>query len=204
MVKDRSEAMLLSMADLGLGKEMVAVLLEMSGDYHRDHIRFMKGPVVVHRSPWDDTIPKWLFDGIAGDRLRIIFQEREEGVVGQHIGPVELSAVMYPAMLESPTSSEVSDLYLWATTKACARRDDKPEAVYWENLGCDPVEDRHVLEPNGRCHHAYRELAHAVRSKVLEQQMERERAEKRTKKPAPAVPVVAEELPLFALAKVPA
>lgn len=73
--------MLTALADVGCSRHVLAALLALD-NVGRDHIRFLTGPVVQHRSPWADTTPPWLYEAVTAERLRIILDEHEAGKVG--------------------------------------------------------------------------------------------------------------------------
>ena len=157
--------MLSALADLGGGKHILAAFLALD-NAHPDHIRFLTGPIIQHRSPWADTTPSWLYEAIAADRLRIILDEHERRQTGWQVGPAELTAVMYPATMDAPLSIEYSAIYLWAAAQANARHYGKTVDEIWAAIG-EPVEDRLITEPSGRYHHAYRQLCTDIRHRVI-------------------------------------
>ena len=101
--------MLTLLADMGCSKHVLAALLEMDRA-HKDHILFLIGPVIQHRSQWASSTPPWLYQAVTGDRLRIILEEHESGKTGWQVGPAELTAVMYPASMEAPMRMEYADI----------------------------------------------------------------------------------------------
>lgn len=184
--------MLTGLAELGCGKHVLAALLAADKP-HPDHIRFFTGPVIQHRSPWADTTPQWLYAAVTADRLRIILDEHERREIGWQIGPAELTAVMYPAAMDAPLSPEYADIYLWAAAQANARHTGKTVAEIWSCIG-PPVEDRHVTDPSGRCHHAYRQLCRDIRRRVMKAA---DNAPRGARTPAAQPSVVTEQLSLF-------
>jgi len=181
---DRFNEGLMQAAMLGLmpPKIIAAVTEAFTPDkLSLDDLRFLKGPLVVHESPWNVDRPAWLAEQAGAERIGIVF-----GVTPQYIiGPAELATVMYGASLDAPLSHYHADLYIWATVNAVAKRDGKTAQDVWHglfggNLGMGrPIEDREVLEPGGRLYETYREIAHDVRRRVISQQAERDRGVKR-------------------------
>ncbi len=165
------ERMLLALADIGCGKHLLAAFLSLD-NAHQDHIRFLTGPIVQHRSPWADTTPEWLCEAVTADRLRIILQE--------------------PAA--APLSMDYSDIYLWAAAQATARHTGKTVAEIWSSIGGDPVEDRLIVDPSGRYHYAYRQLCGDIRRRVVKAASA---SSGTAKSPAPDPAVVTEQLSLF-------
>ena len=134
------------------------------------------GPVVQHRSCWRDLTPLWIFQTIHAERLRLIVDEHARGDIGWQVGPAELTAVMQPATMEAPLCYEYTQIYLWASAQAVARRDAKPVADIWQALGGAPVTDDQVTCPGGAYYQDYRQLASDIRRKVVQAQHERERS----------------------------
>lgn len=184
--------MLVALADIGCGKHVLAALLSLDG-VHQDHIRFLTGPVVQHRSPWASTTPEWLYQAVTADRLRIILDEHERRAVGWQVGPAELTAVMYPATMDAPLSVEYSDIYLWAAAQANARHTGKTVAAIWAGIG-EPVEDRPIISEGGRYHYAYRQLCGDIRRRVIKAAGAASRDAK-IQEPEPAI--ITEQLSLF-------
>ncbi|MFN6475336.1 hypothetical protein [Nostoc sp. DedQUE07] len=157
-----TRAMLLLLAELDTNKEVIAALLEM-GDMEMGHIRYIAAPVMVHRGAWSDTIPSWIFRAIAIDRLKLVFEEHDKGIVGNLVTPGEIVAVMMPASYEAPMKSRWVDVYLWACNEAMVAHNRLKDGVKdtWELIGCRPVEYKSIK-------HDYEELARDIRSKVVE------------------------------------
>jgi hypothetical protein len=185
--------LLIALAELDCSKHVLAALLSLDG-LHQDHIRFLTGPVVQHRSPWAETTPEWLCRAVTVDRLRIILDEHERGEAGWQVGPAELTAVMYPATMDAPLSMEYTDIYLWAAAQANARHYGKTVAEMWSAVGGDPVEDRHITDPSGRYHHTYRQLCSDIRRRVVKAASA---ASRPGKSPAQESAVITEQLSLF-------
>ena len=190
---DSHAKMLAALADMGCGKHALAALLAPC-NLHADHIRFLTGPVIQHKSPWAETTPEWLYRAITAERLRIILDEHERGPPGWKAGPAELTAVMYPASMEAPMRMEYADIYLWAAAQASARHYRKDEAEIWSAVGGDPVEDRLILEPSGRYHNDYRQLCADIRRRVIKAA---HTASRKAKKAGTAPPVASEQFSLF-------
>lgn len=196
VITPQTAQLLTALTGLGLGKEFAATFLE-TADVHPDHLRWLRGPVVQHRSEWMDLTPSWLFKAIPGERLRIVLDEHARGEVGWHVGPAELTAVMQPASLEAPLSYEHTQLFLWASAHAVARRDDKPLEDIWRALGGAPVMDAQVTRPGGAFYQDYRHLASDIRRKVIQAQKARERSlRSHAPRPAPSRPDIV-QLSLF-------
>jgi len=161
-----SEIMLVRLAELGAPKTLIAAFLEMDRA-HRDHLRYLLGPVVQHQSDWCDTTPSWLYSAITSGRLRIILAERAQGQIGWQVAPEEITACLYPATMDAPMRSDYADLYLWASAQANARHLDKPLYEVWNMLGQDPLPDRMFTKECGRYHRVYRDICREIRSRVV-------------------------------------
>jgi hypothetical protein len=166
-------SMLSALAELGLPASVVASFAAVFdvGGLTLDDRRFLTGPLVVHRSPWNEGRPKWMDIQAVQERVLVVF-----GQLPRHIiGPSEIAAVMYGASMDAPLGHEWHELYLWAAAQAVARRDGG------KRPGCiETLDDDVFLSPDGRYHHSYRELAQDVRRRVVTLQAGRER-ETRTK-----------------------
>ena len=162
----KSVKMLSVLADLGCSKHVLAALLELDSP-HKDHIRFLTGPIIQHRSCWTDTTPPWLYQAITADRLRIILDEHERRETGWQVGPVELTTVMYPATMDAPLPMEYVDIYLWASAQANACHYGKTPDEIWSQIGGEPVPDRLITSPSGRYHQDYRRLCSDIRRRVV-------------------------------------
>ena len=195
-ISDNSASMLIALADLDCSRDVLSALLEMD-DVHQDHLRFLAGPVVQQRSPWAETTPEWLLKSVPADRLRIILEEHKRGEVGWQIGPVELTAVMYPATMDAPLCMEYSDIYLWASAQASSRQYGKPLDEIWDSLGGEPVPDKHILEPRGRYHQDYRKICGDVRRRVVSAAKETSRQQRQAEASQPKTEHETEQLALF-------
>ena len=166
ILSGKSTKMLTVLADLGCSKHVLAALLELDNP-HKDHIRFLTGPIIQHRSPWADTTPPWLYEAVTGDRLRIILDEHERRVTGWQVGPAELTAVIYPATMDAPLPMEITDIYLWASAQANARHHSKTPDEIWSQIGIEPVPDRLITSPSGRYQQDYRRICGDIRRRVV-------------------------------------
>lgn len=185
--------MLTVLADTGCSKHVLAALLGLS-NVHKDHIRFLTGPIIQQRSQWADTTPQWLYQTIAADRLRIILNEHQNRKTGWQVGPVELTTVMYPATMDAPLCMEYSDIYLWASAQANARHRNKTPDEIWSQISVKPVPDKLITNPSGRYHQSYRQLCSDIRRRVVKAATKSARTAK-ARKTEPDISI--EQLPLF-------
>jgi hypothetical protein len=178
----QTSTLLIMLAEQGLSKDVTACFLEMAG-FQRGHLRWLRGPVVQHRSCWMDLTPSWIFQAIHAERLDLILDEHARGDTGWQVGPAELTAVMQPATMEAPLCYEYTQIYLWASAQAVARRDAKPVADIWPALGGEPVTNDQITRPGGAYYQDYRQLASDIRRRVVQAQQERERSPRTPRRP---------------------
>jgi hypothetical protein len=189
---DRILKMLALLGSMGAGKDLVSALADFGGvqppnkprekcvfDSKLDAMRYLRGPLIIHRNGWTDTLPDWM--------PAQAMMERSEIVLGDSpylVGPTEIAAVMYPATMEHPLRSDTCELYLWATANASARHFGKKVKEYWKMLDQRPIADKEVIERGGRLWNNYADLVWEIRRKVIHAQAEREKADKRATVPA--------------------
>ena len=193
------------MCEWGLEVGILVPLLDLAGvKLSADERRFLTGPIVVHRTGWMDLTPEWVFDLARAERFEIVVEKKP-----MIVGPCELTAVMYGAMLEAPRTHDLTELYLWASVNAAARHYKRDPAGIWQNLDHRPIEDSEVIERGGRLWNTYQPLANSVVRKVIDEAHEREREERRREEqieaheraqeewrqqpPSPPRPVVAQQ-----------
>jgi hypothetical protein len=167
--------MLAALAGMGAGRDLVVMLIEFAGiKLPLDERRFLMGPIIVDNSSgWHEVMPRWMPLQVQAERVEIAL-----GEAAWPVGPTEIAAVMYAAVMAAPMSGETVDLYCWATANACARHYGKPVAEYWDKLVSGPrsIEDREVVKPGGRLFETYRELAGEIRRKVIAAQAMRDKS----------------------------
>jgi hypothetical protein len=172
---------LLALAELNLNKNIIAVLLEMSG-FKKEHIQFLCGPIIQHHSPWMSSTPEWMYQAIIPERLRIIIDEHEQGIIGSKVGPVEIATVMYPATCDAPLRHECCSIYLWASAQANAKNTGKSVSEIWEMLGGEVVRDDQVIESRGTYNYEYAALVSDIRHRVVRAEIERMRKSRKPTK----------------------
>lgn len=183
----RSMKMLEAMADMG-GAGVALAFAQAFGlvpEATPEQQRQQDAPLVVYESPWKDSLPDWLRKAVPEERARI--------QLGMHpgwiVGPAEIAAVMYPAVMEAPLREDANQLYLWACTNARAWYDRKPAIEVWMQAGVPIVYDADVVDAGGRYHQAYRRLCEEI---VATRERHAPRRRPAAKKPAPAAPAAAE------------
>ncbi|MBD1995374.1 hypothetical protein H6G00_01845 [Leptolyngbya sp. FACHB-541] len=110
---DKTKRMLQMMIRMRLDKEFAAVLIEQVLPLSVDQLRYLVGPVVVHRNGWSDTIPEWLVFAAYEDRLNVIFEECQTGKITGLAAPADMLAAMYPASMEAPMHHDWCELYFY-------------------------------------------------------------------------------------------
>jgi hypothetical protein len=163
---ERTVKLLSAMAGIGLRGDVLGVLSRFAGvEMTADVERWLTGPLIVHQNGWTETLPKWMLDQVRQERAEIALGHADPRLI---VGPTQIAAVMYPAMLEHPMQHDVAQLYLWATTKAAARKYGRDERAIWKSLNMAPITDDEVLNDRGLSGvaRAYRQLAQEIRRKV--------------------------------------
>ncbi|MCB0094181.1 MAG: hypothetical protein KDE50_00890 [Caldilineaceae bacterium] len=130
--------LLAAFAQLDPHPQITSVLMEFA-QLPRPLVRYMAGPVIIHRSPWAETLPDWMLPAIYADRAELIAREAGEGMVGELATPLEVVAYMYPATLDAPLSYEWVQVYLYCGQAALTKHHKLPadttfaQAVLGEN-----------------------------------------------------------------------
>jgi hypothetical protein len=120
--------MLRLLASLDVPKELLACMLEMA-EFSIHHVRYLAGPLILHRSLWGDVIPTWLKVACVQDRFDLILSEYEQDQVGDYATPTEVLAYMMPASFEAPMHRDYSDLYIWAGNEVMRKHNKLPEGA---------------------------------------------------------------------------
>lgn len=133
---DNTRKMLQILASLNTPKELLASLLEIA-EFSLHHVRYLAGPLIIHRSPWSDTIPQWLKFACIQERLELIFTEYEQDQVGVSSTATEVLTYMMPATYEAPLHRDYADLYLWVGNEVLTKYDKLPKGCksFYEFIG---------------------------------------------------------------------
>ncbi len=171
VLTDQHQQMMLMMAEMGMNKDVIAALLQTADlPFSKDQYRFLCGPIVQHESQWRDTTPPWLFGAVTAERLRILFDEYEDGKKeGWKVGHAELTAVIYPRTMDAPMDHDYSQIYLWASINASSKKHGWSIKEGWKQLGMSdyPVRDEDVIKPSGRYYYDYQRICGDIRRKVI-------------------------------------
>lgn len=103
-----------------------SVLMEFA-EYKKGWVRYQAGPVIIHQSPWAESLPKWVIPAIYSDRAELIAQEAKHGQVGELATLTEVMAYMYPATMDAPLTYEWVQVYLYCGQTALAKHNKLPK-----------------------------------------------------------------------------
>ncbi|WP_316437254.1 hypothetical protein [Leptolyngbya sp. NK1-12] len=153
--------MLRLLASLDVPKELLACMLEMAG-FSIHHVRYLAGPLALHRSLWGDVIPTWLKAACMQDRFDLILSEYEQDQVGDYATPTEVLAYMMPASFEAPMHRDYSDLYIWAGNEVMRKHNKLPEGAdnFYELIGGHAIEFKTVKTE-------FHDLSRSIRQSVV-------------------------------------
>lgn len=183
-LKPTHHPMLSAMAEMGAGKEILATLLEFSDSaLSKEHLQFLKGPIVIQQSQWMDIVPDWLLQQIIPERIDIILSEHEAGKIGWRVGPAEITATIMPACMDAPMPYELSEIYLWASACAVAKRDNRTAEEVWHSINNHPFPENDITKSGGRYFYDYQRISSDIRRAVIRQQQKRERKRKPINQP---------------------
>jgi len=81
-----------------------------------DIVHALTDPVVLHRSPWADTLPQWVRGQIITERLCALMTGEPGSATD-----AEVMAYIYPASLDAPLDRDWSEIYLYVCTRTLER-----------------------------------------------------------------------------------
>lgn len=167
------------LASLDVPKDLLACMLEMA-EFSIHHVRYLAGPLVLHRSLWGDVIPKWLKVACVQDRFDLILSEYEQDQVGDYATPTEVLAYMMPASFEAPMHRDYSDLYIWAGNEVMRKHNKLPEGSdnFYELIGGHVIEFKTVKT---EFHHLSRSIRQSVVKHAAQQGWGRRRGHSKTR-----------------------
>lgn len=174
--------MLRLLASLDTPKELLACMLEMA-EFSIHHVRYLAGPLVLHRSLWGDTTPSWLKVACIHDRLELILNEYEQDQVGDYATPTEVLTYMMPASFEAPMHRDYSDLYIWAGNEVVRKHKKLPEGSdnFYELTGS------HVIEFN-TVKTEFHTLSRSIRQSVVKHAAQQGWGKRRNRAKEKAIP----------------
>ena len=156
------QRMLRTMASIGINTTVFACLLEIA-EVDKELIRYLAGPIITAENHWKDSIPKWVINAVAIDRLDAILEEVNKGEIGELAAPSEVIAVMMPITFQAPLTSEWTNVYLWASYQTISKHKPFPDYNYdklWEKIGIKPIEYKQIKDN-------YEYLARDIRARVI-------------------------------------
>jgi hypothetical protein len=173
--------MLRLLASLNVPKELLACMLEMA-EFSIHHVRYLAGPLVLHRSLWGDVIPKWLKVACVQDRFDLILSEYEQDQVGDYATPTEVLAYMMPASFEAPMHREYSDLYIWAGNEVMRKHNKLPEGAdnFYELIGGHAIEFKTIKTE-------FHDLSRSIRQSVVKHAAQQGWGKRRNRTKAEAI-----------------
>jgi len=124
-VENRTLQLISAFAQLDANPQITALLMEMA-QLDRRLIRYAAGPVIVHRSPWAETLPTWVIPAVYAERAEQIAKEAGDGLIGELATPLEVMAYMYPATLDAPLPYEWVQVYLYCGQDALVKHKKLP------------------------------------------------------------------------------
>ena len=148
------------LAQMGMHRDLIAVLLEFAG-IPIPLLRYYAGPLVLHRTPWSESVPDWLKTACLSDRLDLIVDEYNKGVVGNYCTSTEVVAYMMGATFEAPLHHSYYSVYMWAAEDTLARHNRLPKGHnLYDFPGCSVVKFDSIKDD-------YHYLAKAIRKSVV-------------------------------------
>ncbi len=135
-IKLETQQMMRMLLELEISKEVITCLLEMA-KFAPQHLCYLAGPIIVHRSPWAETLPAWLPKACLLERLDRIFEEHGAGSVGKLATHAEILAYMYPASMEAPMHRDWTNVYLWVANEAMTRHNRWRDGQKMGELICE-------------------------------------------------------------------
>jgi hypothetical protein len=161
-VKPQSDilAHLKLLAQMGMYRDLIAVLLELTG-IPLPLLRYYAGPLVLHKTPWSESIPDWLKTACLSDRLDLIVEEYSNRIVGNYCTSTEVVAYMMGATFEAPLHHSYYNVYMWAARDTLTRHDRLPKGYNLSELAEFSTVKFDSIQND------YHHLARAIRKSVV-------------------------------------
>ena len=159
----------------GLGITEIAITLSLDPHLKLEQYRYLMGGIITQRSMWADKLQGdamgWLRQAVYLERLAIVIGEMKTGKSDEMASPVEVLAVLTPAINDAPLQHRWSQVYLYCANwtlgkyklpEINANRDGQQFEDFWEyiGMGSEAVEFH-------RIRHDYNDLALDIRRKVV-------------------------------------
>lgn len=162
-IKPETQQLMRLMLEMDINKDALASILDLA-EFNIQHVRYMAGPVIVHRCSWSEALPPWLVKACLLERLDRIEEEHDAGQVGNLATNAEILACMYPASMEAPMHREWVDLYLWLGNDVMTRHNRLSTGQnFWELLDKDCPPKFEQLKSS------HSQIARDIRRKVVEE-----------------------------------
>ncbi|MBR8834448.1 MAG: hypothetical protein DSM106950_10540 [Stigonema ocellatum SAG 48.90 = DSM 106950] len=149
------------LAAMETNREFLALLLEL-GEFRADHLRYLMGPLVFHRTPWAETVPDWLKTACIQDRFETIIDEYERNEVGEQATATEILAYMMPATYVAPIPHSYFSVYAWCFDQVVTKHNKLPSGVSsgYSFLDMRPVDFDSIK-------YDYSDIARSIRRSVV-------------------------------------
>ena len=179
-----TQDMLFDLLEASGNREAVGNLLHMVGAA-AEHIDYMQGPVMVmevdpagissHTSHYPHHPPPWLVRAVERDRLQLIIEENQTGVLTLWATPTEVFAYLRPSLHctgDWPLQDEWTKILLWArdhtfhrhTELIIAAEDDDGPVDYVDRV---PDSEEPYVIPDETNQSNFRHLAQIIRDHVV-------------------------------------
>ncbi len=116
------------LAAIETNREFLALLLELA-EFRAEHLRYLMGPLLFHRTSWAETVPDWLKTACIQDRFETIIDEYERTEVGEHATATEILTYMMPATYVAPLHHSYFAVYAWCFDKVTTKHNKLPNGV---------------------------------------------------------------------------
>ena len=137
--------------------------LDLCGGVPTPLMCYWRGPVMIGKTAWSDTIPPWLITAVRFERFLKILDELEQGQVTEMATPAEIVCALQPYTLTAPLRSDLAELLIWAFGEVLKQHNGKLD-------GCSaaPVLMQEFTDiPFKRIEYSYRDLSLTLRRKVV-------------------------------------
>ncbi len=148
------------LAQMGMHRDLIAVLLELTG-IPLPLLRYYAGPLVLHKTPWSESIPDWLKTACLSDRLDLIVEEHSNRIVGNYCTSTEVVAYMMGATFEAPLHHSYYNVYMWAAQETLTRHNRLPNGYNLSELAEFSAVNFDSIQND------YHHLARAIRKSVV-------------------------------------
>jgi hypothetical protein len=124
--------------------------------------RYLSAPLICFPGGWTDTLPPWMRQRVAQERVLVA-----AGLMPGHIvGPTEVLVLLHGAAMAGPLSQGDFMVFSWAMAKAYEAQfgQGSQEAAEARAIVPDAPADADILSPSGRFSMEYRRVANGILS----------------------------------------